>query len=159
MQEQEARELDRLWRSVTGALFGMVRQTALEQGLPAQFMGMMHKLLASDGVTVSELARRTGLAKSHVSKTVDRLAQMGLAEKLRDGADRRLVRVAATADARERFRQVHGMALQRWAGLVAAMPPDQVQALVSGLRALEAALAEAGCLDRPPDAAGFPGND
>jgi DNA-binding MarR family transcriptional regulator len=141
--QHQADELDRLWRSVSHAMFDIIKQTVQEQALPAQFVGMMHQVLSRDGVTVSELARRTGLAKSHISKTIDRLTEMGLVEKRPDPQDRRLVRIYPTDLSRSLFREVHQRVMTQWTNVIASMPPDKVDALVAGLRALETALAAA----------------
>ena len=51
---------------------------------------------------ITEIARRTGLAQSLVSRTVDRLHAVGILEAGRDPADGRRTLVSVTAQARHR---------------------------------------------------------
>lgn len=57
-----------------------------------------------DGMTQAELSHRAGADPMMVSQVVRALAERGLVERQQDAADRRAVRVRATAAGRERAR-------------------------------------------------------
>lgn len=152
-------ELDRLWRRINHSIMDTIRQTVHEHSLPAPFRGVMGGLMRSPGVTVSELARHTMMAKSHVSKTVDRLVELGLAEKKPDPADRRLVRVFATDKAHEEFRRIHARVLARWAVVVSTMSESESDALIHGLRGLDRAMSGLTEAPAPADAPPAPSKE
>lgn len=56
-----------------------------------------------DGTTVGEIAARTGLAQSFVSKVIAQLREGGMVELVVDDLDRRRNRIWATEAARELF--------------------------------------------------------
>lgn len=85
---------------------------------------------------MSELARRACVAKSHVSKTVDLLSERGFLKKWPDPEDRRLQRVYLTPAAEEQLARLRARIRGRLAELVAAIPAEQVQEAIAGLRAL-----------------------
>jgi DNA-binding MarR family transcriptional regulator len=57
--------------------------------------GFAMQAIGRDGVTASELGRRLGVSKQAAGKTVDRLVELGYAERSADAADarRKLVRL------------------------------------------------------------------
>src|SRR5918999_5636955 len=57
--------------------------------------GFVMQAIGSDGATASEIGRRLGVSKQAAGKTVDRLVELGYADRVPDEADARpkLVRV------------------------------------------------------------------
>jgi DNA-binding MarR family transcriptional regulator len=104
-------------------------------------MGQLKTLmtLASEGdMNVSGLAERLEVGKPAASILVDRLVQLGYAERTEDAEDRRRTLVAPTATGRElvaRLRQDGGGRLTR---LLEQLDADDLAALTRGLRALAA---------------------
>jgi DNA-binding MarR family transcriptional regulator len=99
--------------------------------------------LASLGaMNVSALAERMEVGKPAASIVVDRLVQLGYAERTEDTQDRRRTLVAPTAKGNElvqRLRQGSGERMfARW---MEQMNADDLAALTQGLRALAAAAA------------------
>lgn len=76
-----------------------------------------------DGTSVGEIAARTGLAQSLVSKTVARLRDAGVVDVGKDATDRRRTRVAISGTARSQLfatrgeRAVTGALHDRFPGL------------------------------------------
>lgn len=134
--------LARLLQAVNKELFDQVKDLLAKYGLPAASMITMRQIKEEQGITVSELARRTGLAKSHVSKTIDLLASQGFVEKRPDPADQRLIRLHTTELARQHFDQMHGEIRERLAQRVAAMPEGDVDTLIEGLQTLHRVLGQ-----------------
>ena len=98
--------------------------------------GFAMQAVGTFGATAADVGRRLGVSKQAAGKTIDRLAELGYAERGGESADRRrkLVRLTPrgtealmlSADAFEHVRA-------RWAGLLG---PDRVAALEGDLRAV-----------------------
>jgi DNA-binding MarR family transcriptional regulator len=129
-----------LLRSVGRGLFGLTRGVAREHNLPGPSLGIMHAVFRSPGVTISELARRTGMAKSQVSSTVESLCALGHLEKRRDPADQRLQLVHPGERARAQFQEMHAAMRARLATVISTLPEAKVEELIDGLEVLQAAL-------------------
>ncbi len=120
-------------------------------------MGQLKTLItleSEDGMNVSGLAERLEVGKPAASILVDRLVQLGYAERKEDAEDRRRTLVTPTAKGSElvaRLRQGGGERMARW---MERMDADDLDALTRGLRALAAVAAqEAGDLGELVDTA------
>lgn len=99
------------------------------------------KMLAMDGVdTATEVARRVHLSPSTVVGILDRLEEKGLAERRRDHADRRVVRLSLTAHGSKLIREtphpVQDLLAERHNGMSAEEErriADALEALVTHL--------------------------
>src|SRR5262249_12434124 len=103
-------------------------------------MMVMLQIQREPGVTLSELARRSGIAKSHVSGTVEALHRRGMVAKQTDPDDQRLLRLyltdAASASLQPLFVNLRG----RLAEGAGAVPEERQAALVESLQELREAL-------------------
>jgi DNA-binding MarR family transcriptional regulator len=97
--------------------------------------GFAMQAIGTFGATAADVGRRLGVSKQAAGKTIDRLTELGYAERGGESADRRrkLVRLTpqgteALALSAEAFAHVR----TRWAGLLGA---DRVAALEADLRA------------------------
>jgi len=131
-----------LLQAVNRGIFEQVKDLLDKYGFPAASMLIMHQIKDQQGITLSEVARRTGLAKSHVSKTIDGLAEQGLVEKRTDPCDQRLVRLHTTDKSMQHFGPMRAEIRLRLADLVALLPEEKVDTLVDGLQTLKALLAK-----------------
>lgn len=131
-----------LLQTVNRGIWDNIRGVVHEHRLPVVSMVVMRQIGHEPGITIGELSRRTGVAKSHISNTVESLAQKGLIEKRPDPADQRLVRVFPTEQAEARHRQIHAEIKSQLSEVLASVPPEKVAALIDGLQALKAALEE-----------------
>ena len=95
--------------------------------------GFALQAIGRDGATASELGRRLGVSKQAAGKTVDRLVELGYAERSADAADarRKLVRITPRGyDALARSAAGFDLLRAQWAEQLGA----------DGMRAMEAAL-------------------
>jgi DNA-binding MarR family transcriptional regulator len=95
--------------------------------------GFAMQAIGRDGATASELGRRLGVSKQAAGKTVDRLVELGYAERSADAADarRKLVRLTPRGhDALARSAAVFEQLRAEWAERLGA----------EGVRTLETAL-------------------
>ena len=98
--------------------------------------GFAMQAIGRDGATASELGRRLGVSKQAAGKTVDRLVELGYAERSADAADarRKLVRLTPRGyDALARSAAVFEQLRAEWA---AKLGTDHVRALEADLRAV-----------------------
>lgn len=94
-------------------------------------------------LTVSELSRRMGLSKGHVSGVVDRLVQDGLMRRDADARDHRQVRLALTEEGAGFCASLVEQYRKMMEGLVEGLGQD-TEALFTGLAEVRRGLAEAG---------------
>jgi DNA-binding MarR family transcriptional regulator len=101
-------------------------------------------------LTATEIARRSGMHKTKVSRAVAGLERRGWLARDSDAADRRVARLALTPAGRAALADLGALARAYDAELRAGCGPDGVAALDRGLAAIEAALPRA--LDGRPGA-------
>lgn len=85
---------------------------------------------------VGELAATMEVRAPTASVAVDSLVRRGLAARLADEADRRVVRVTLTAHGRKVLEVARGRQLDALAELLGALGEDELQGLEQGLRGL-----------------------
>jgi DNA-binding MarR family transcriptional regulator len=134
--EPKTEQLVDLLQAVHKGIFEHIKDVFQESETPATQMMIMHQIAKSEGITVSELSRRLGLAKSHVSKTVDELASGGHVEKRPDPADGRILRLYRTPLARAHFDRMQLRIRAKLSNVVEAMPAEKSDGLIEGLRLL-----------------------
>jgi len=71
---------------------------------------------------------------------LDHMMRQGYVSKESDPADQRLIRIYLTPAGRERADDLERRARAVWAEVVGAVPDDQVDEVLRGLRAMHAAL-------------------
>lgn len=135
-------ELAVLLKDVNRGVFETIHEILRKQGLPPPTMSVIHQVQKAPGTTVSDLARKARLAKSHVSKTVESLAAMGFLEKRPDPEDQRLLRIYPAAKAETHLREMDALIQQRLSAVLSRLSPDQVNAVIEGLGLLKKALDE-----------------
>jgi len=133
-------ELMELWRQVSQEMHERFRPIFQELMLPPLAPILLKEICEEPGITVSALARRTGIAKSHVSRMVDTMAAKGCLTKESDPQDQRLVRVFPTAQAVRRQKELDDRLAASWAEVTAGLSPAEVVSVINGLRTLLTAL-------------------
>ena len=113
---------------------------AERSGLAGAQAWALAEIAARPGVSVGELARAMGLHLSTVSNIVGRLERMGLASRVRAGADQRVVRLEATAEGRRVLRRAPRPAAGLLQQALAQLAPARLAALNRDLAALIAAM-------------------
>lgn len=81
----------------------MFEKLLAEYGI-SEFNGAQGRILfvlwEHDGITISELSEKTGLAKTTLTAMLDRLEKMGHIQRTSDPADRRALKIVLTSEAR-----------------------------------------------------------
>lgn len=111
--------------------------------LPVAALTVLKMIREKPGITVSELARRTGFAKSNVSNVIDWLGRQGWVEKRADRTDRRILHLHLTDSAAGFLTAVKAEVRRRIGDLVAGIPENRTGELIEGLREIHEALKKA----------------
>src|SRR5690606_12877926 len=96
-------EIAVLGQHVNREMRALMLRAGKEYELPPFSFMLLRHIKEEPGVTLSELARRVGAAKSHISTTLEHLVKEGYVEKRSDPSDQRLVRLRVTEAARSVF--------------------------------------------------------
>lgn len=102
----------------------------------AQFKALVVVNHSEAGITVTELGRRLSIGESSASLLAEQLVKRGYAERVADPADRRRVRVTATASGAEVLAELRQGRRQHFDAWLAEMNESEIEALARGLAAL-----------------------
>ncbi len=118
---------------------------AAGRGFPMSgtYLALLQEIATHPGVTVSELARLTGLPKSRVSVLATRLLAERVVRKDPDEHDSRLVLLTLTAAGRRRAEEWAAASRQAIGRLLQPLDDDELAAIGSGLVALQRAFRQA----------------
>ena len=111
-----------------------VQPVARQYELSHMAMFLLRMIENTPGETVSDLARRGEIAKSHISTTIDLLAEQGFVDKRPDPQDRRLTRLYPTEKARALGESILAQAQRSLSVVLDDVDPATVAALVDQLR-------------------------
>jgi DNA-binding MarR family transcriptional regulator len=95
--------LDRLLVHTGLALQRFTRRVADSYGLSATALDVLGALVALDEVSHRDLAGHLRLAPATLTPVIDALEGAGALTRVRDGTDRRIVRISITPRGRERY--------------------------------------------------------
>lgn len=129
-------EIAQLWRRVNREMRELVRSTVSQHDLPPLAFPVLYHIRKEQGVTVSELARRIGAAKSHISTLTDTLARDGYIEKQSDPSDQRLIRMYLTRSAADLLQEHEERSQAMWATVFEQLPEKDLEDLGRFLRNL-----------------------
>jgi DNA-binding MarR family transcriptional regulator len=97
-------------------------------------------LLECDGAqTMGHLADQLGASLPNVTGIVDRMAERGLVERLRDDDDRRVVVVRATPAGRQAVEEIDMVRRRQFGRLVETLTPEQQERALRTFRELREA--------------------
>jgi DNA-binding MarR family transcriptional regulator len=113
-----------------------------EHGLSPAPLLVLRQIYREPGLTVSDIARRTDIAKSHVSRTVESLSRQGYVEKRPDPTDQRVLRIHPTPEVSGGLEPLRSEIRQRLARRLAALPEDEISGLIKAVHTLQSILAD-----------------
>ena len=141
MQEQ----VIELLRVVARNLRRQYVAVATGQGFPMSgpYLVLLQEIARHPGITVSELARLTGLPKSRVSVLVTRLVAERVVRKDPDEQDSRLVLLTITTEGHRRAAEWSVASRQAIGRLLQPLCDDELATIAGGLTALQRAFRQA----------------
>ncbi len=140
------------------AVIAVHQRCAVARRLHRQGISMAHLqtlwILQEHGpLPISHLADLLGVADPNATGIIDRMEQRGLVERLRDGADRRVVIVAQTAEGARAVEAIDGWRSEMLETLLRRLDTDHLARLVGGIKELREEILAHGT-DLPTDEAG-----
>ena len=107
------------------------------------YVALLQEIAGHPGITVSELARLTGLPKSRVSVLMTRLVADRVVRKDADDHDSRLVLLTITPEGRQGAAEWSAASRQAIGQLLEPLCDDELVAIAQGLAALQRAFGQA----------------
>ncbi len=99
---------------------------------------LLHAQTEDGTMSQSDLGRLLTVHRSNVTGLVDRLERQGLVRRLDDEKDRRVYRIALTAEGREKVRRAEELYLERIHALMGGLEPREWRALSDALGRIRA---------------------
>jgi DNA-binding MarR family transcriptional regulator len=139
----DAEQVDELVALISRALFsaflrGAEQWAKLDVTMPQMKVLMLLGLHGS--APVSSLAQQMNVSPPNVTGILDRLEQQGWVARTSDPHDRRIVRVVLTDEGQRFLDSLETAGAARIRARLLQMPPDDLDALSTGVRALVAAM-------------------
>jgi DNA-binding MarR family transcriptional regulator len=120
---------------VRSTLWNMATQhTVADLGITATQASIMFMLATGRGLAATDLAREYGIDASAVTRLIDRLEKRGLLSRVRSDEDRRVVRLALTAEGMEMAEKIPDIFNRVLDALLTGFTPEEVGFLKSMLR-------------------------
>jgi DNA-binding MarR family transcriptional regulator len=127
-------ELSTCWRELGSILASRRLHSSLHPELGKKLtpgkLRALELLAQHDGLRVGELADRVGVDDTTATRLVDRLEDLGLAERSSEEGDRRAILVGLTREGRELVAGVSAQRQQFFADVLASLDPDERVQLV-----------------------------
>ena len=130
----------RLANRLNSAAIHLLRRIAQadgEDGVTGARLSALAVLVYGGATTLGDLARREGVKLPTMSRLVEALVQEGLATRVTDEADRRAVRIEATARGRDVLERGRTRRIARLAAELRTLSPAELSALEGAVDALE----------------------
>jgi DNA-binding MarR family transcriptional regulator len=115
-----------------------------ESGLSPQRLSLLSVLVYAGPRTVGDLARLEQVSAPAISRTASALERLGLLERQRDAADRRVVRLSATRRGRALLEAARRRRLERLVALLAPLDVGRQAEIEAVLEELTTAVARSG---------------
>lgn len=116
------------------------RAVLAEHEMPMSLLMISKHIKAEPGITVSEMARRTGIAKSHVSNQIRRLEEQGWVEKRSDQDDQRILRLYLSDLGSHELHLIGTKIRKQFNAQVADIPEQRAQELLADLQEIKQAM-------------------
>ncbi len=133
-------ELVELLHDVNRSMGKYAREVLFQHDLPFSMLIISKHIRLEPGITISELARRTGIAKSHISNLIRELEQRGWVEKKSDASDQRILRLYLSQPASADIQLLGKRIRQQFNDLLADIPDQRAMQLIEDLTEIKAAL-------------------
>lgn len=129
-----------LLHEVNRSMGKYARDVMAQHEIPFTMIIVSKHIKAEPGITISELARRTGIAKSHISNQIKELEQRGWVEKKNDISDQRILRLYLTPQAVKELGLIGQQIRKQFNALVADIPEQRAAQLLSDLEEIKQAI-------------------
>jgi DNA-binding MarR family transcriptional regulator len=131
-----------LLREVNRDIGEEVRKVMSKYDFSITTMMIVRQIKAEPGITISELARRTGIAKSHISNTIKELSLRGWVEIETDSSDQRRLRINLSQSATEQLKIVRAAIRQHLSSLLSGISELRCAEIIDSIRDIQKALGQ-----------------
>lgn len=128
------------FRIIYGSVRQHFRQVRRTCGISGSQLWILHELLRTRGIGVSELAIKLGIHQSTCSLHVDKLVRSGFVKKTRQSVDQRRVELVVTAKGQRCIAAAPGPAEGVLPEAISELSPAALRGLQQGLTQIIAAL-------------------
>ena len=126
-------QLAELLHDINRGMGKYARDIFAANDLPFSLFMISKHIKAEPGITVSEMARRTGIAKSHISNQIRKLEERGWVEKRLDVNDQRIIRLHLSKEGSSKMVVMRNKIRQQFSSLLSEIPPQRAEELASDL--------------------------
>jgi len=113
-----------------------LRQETEDLGVTSRQVTLLWLIRSNPGLSLRELAAEERISAPALSGHVDRLVKAGLAERVRDGGDRRRVGLALTDEGARLLKRVRARRTTWLAHRLRGLDPEEVDAIEAALEPL-----------------------
>ncbi|MDI3327874.1 MAG: MarR family transcriptional regulator [Alicyclobacillaceae bacterium] len=136
MRDDQITELIDLMRRTMRGVKQRMYQELREYDLTVPQMWVLRTLHLEGIHSLAELSRKVGMSTSTASGIIDRLVRMGLVDRRRDEADRRVVWLQLSEKGRSLVERVPALHFDYFRSLLEKMPEEDAEGLIRHLRTL-----------------------
>ncbi|WP_195269100.1 MarR family transcriptional regulator [Eubacterium sp. 1001713B170207_170306_E7] len=128
-------------RHVTTEIDALFADVLSDNGLTILQSRVLTEVRQARTLTIGALAEALKLNKANVSNMCKKLAQAGFLNRFRDKNDERVVLVSLTEKGEETLKEIDRVIQGRYAQVIENTPPEDFEALQTGMDTIEALLA------------------
>jgi DNA-binding MarR family transcriptional regulator len=136
--------MDRRLHQYLTELFQLVHYRLMEQykeilkryNMPFTYLVILVQIEKEPGITVSGLARLSGLVKSYISTMIEELHLRGMVYKRPDQNDQRLTRIFLTVSAVDLLNDVKDYMEEQFTRLLDNVTDAQIESMIAGLNVI-----------------------
>ncbi|BEP11779.1 MarR family transcriptional regulator [Acidothermaceae bacterium B102] len=125
-------------RATIGRLARQMRVSATHAGLTPTQMSVLNTVARQGPLRLADLTAIEGVNPTMLSRIVGKLEEAGLITRVTDAVDRRVVTVEVTRAGRRTQEKVRDDRNRTLTVLLESLPPEQAEAVLAALPALEA---------------------
>ncbi len=116
------------------------RDVLSKHDMPFSLLIISKHIKVEPGITISEMARKTGIAKSHISTQIRKLEERGWVEKRSDASDQRILRLYLSQPGSDELFLLRKKIRQQMNDLLVDIPELRAQELLVDLTELKQAI-------------------
>ena len=128
------KEMDEVLSRLSLAFIHLERSGKCCEGLTLTQCHTLDVLSKNGDLTMNELSRRMGLAKSTMSRVVNTMVRKGWLERERDCGDKRLVSVRMTSEGNKMMKKMNGSSREYVQRILKSLPPEKIPQVIESLR-------------------------
>lgn len=132
--KQWLEEMDEVLSRLSLAFIQLERSGKCCEGLTLTQCHTLDVLSKNGVLTMNELSRRMGLAKSTMSRIVNTMVRKGWLERERVHGDKRLVSVRMTSEGNKMMKKMNRSSREYVQRILKSLPPEKIPQVIESLR-------------------------